>query len=81
MKVEPAGGGEVDGAVVAGDSSVAIGVAIDAVTGGQIGDQFDGGEVKEIVLKGDNPIPAGTPVNVVFATDGVQIYPNQAPRY
>ena len=73
--------GAIGGAVLGGIAGNEAGKALNTQNGYSYIVQFDGGEVKEIVLKGDNPIPAGTPVNVVFATDGVQIYPNQAPRY
>ena len=73
--------GAIGGAVLGGVAGNEAGKALGTTNGYSYIVQFDGGEVKEIVLKGDNPIPAGTPVNVVFATDGVQIYPNQAPRY
>ena len=72
--------GAIGGAVLGGIAGNEAGKALGTQNGYSYIVQFDSGEVKEIVMKTDNPIPAGTPVNVVFATDGVQIYPNMAPR-
>lgn len=78
-KAKTAGG--IGGAVLGGIAGNEAGKAINTRNGYSYIIKFASGELKEIVIKGDNPIPAGTPVNVVFATDGVQVYPNQAPRY
>ena len=73
--------GAIGGAVLGGLAGNEAGKALNTRNGYSYIVKFNSGEVKEIVLKGDSPIPAGTPVNVVFATDGVQIYPNQAAQY
>ena len=73
--------GAIGGAVLGGLAGNEAGKALNTQNGFSYIVKFDTGEVKEIVLKGDAPIPAGTPVNVVFANDGVQIYPNQAAQF
>jgi len=73
--------GAIGGAVLGGIAGNEAGKAINTRNGFSYIVRFDSGELKEIVIKGNDPIPAGTPVNVVFATDGVQIYPIQAARY
>ena len=73
--------GAIGGAVLGGIAGNEAGKALNTRNGYSYIIKFSTGEIKEVVIKGDNPIPAGTPVNVVFATDGVQVYPNMAPQY
>lgn len=73
--------GAIGGAVVGGIAGNEAGKALNTRNGYSYIIKFNSGELKEVVIKGNNPIPAGTPVNVVFATDGVQVYPVQAARY
>ena len=71
--------GAIGGAVLGGVAGNEAGKALNTRNGYSYIVRFNSGELKEIVVKGDNPIPAGVMVDVVFATDGVQIYPRQAP--
>jgi outer membrane lipoprotein SlyB len=80
-----------------GDKANTAGGIAGAVVGGMVGNEagkslgqrngysyivaFDSGDVKEIVLAGDAAYAPGTRVNVVFAEDGVTLYPVQAPLY
>ena len=73
--------GAIGGAVLGGIAGNEAGKALNTRNGFSYIVKFNSGELKEIVIKGNDPIPAGTPVNVVFATDGVQVYPVQAPQY
>lgn len=76
-KANTAGG--IAGAVLGGVAGNEVGKAANTRNGFSYIVKHDTGEVKEIVLIGDNPIPAGVIVDVVYARDGVQIYPRQAP--
>ena len=71
--------GAIGGAVIGGIVGNEAGKALNTRNGYSYIVKFDTGEVKEIVVVGENPIPAGVIVDIVFATDGVQIYPRQAP--
>lgn len=73
--------GAIGGAVLGGIAGNEAGKALNTRNGYSYIVKFSTGELKEIVVKGNEPLPAGIPVNVVFATDGVQIYAAQAPQY
>lgn len=73
--------GAIGGAVLGGLAGNEAGKALGRRNGFSYIVAFDSGEVKEIVLAGDASYPPGTRVNVVFAEDGVTIYPVQAPIY
>ena len=74
-KAKTAGGivGAVGGAVAGNEA----GKALNTRNGWSYIVKFDDGVSKEIVLKGNDAIPAGSSVNVIFATDGVTIQPTQ----
>ncbi|GAB5458935.1 MAG: hypothetical protein Hens3KO_19650 [Henriciella sp.] len=73
--------GAIGGAVLGGLAGNEAGKALGRRNGYSYIVAFDSGEVKEIVLAGDAAYPPGTRVNVVFATDGVTLYPMQAGQY
>jgi len=74
-KAKTAGGvvGAVGGAIAGNEA----GKALNTRNGWSYIIKFDDGVSKEIVLKGNDAIPAGSRVNVIFATDGVTIQPTQ----
>lgn len=74
-KAQTAGG--VAGAVLGGLAGNEAGKALGKRNGFSYIVAFDSGEVKEIVLAGDAAYVPGTRVNVVFAEDGVTLYPVQ----
>lgn len=73
--------GAIGGAVLGGLAGNEAGKALGRRNGFSYIVAFDSGEVKEIVLAGDASYAPGTRVNVVFATDGVTLYPMQANQY
>lgn len=73
--------GAIGGAVLGGLAGNEAGKALGRRSGYSYIVAFDSGEVKEIVLAGDAAYAPGTRVNVVFAEDGVTLYPVQAPAY
>lgn len=74
-KAQTAGG--IAGAVVGGIAGNEAGKALGKRNGFSYIVAFDSGEVKEIVLAGNEGYAPGTRVNVVFAEDGVTLYPVQ----
>ena len=73
-KAQTAGG--VAGAVLGGIAGNEAGKALGKRNGFAYVVRFDSGEVKEIVQGADIYIAPGTPVNVVFRTDGVVVTPS-----
>lgn len=71
--------GAIGGAVLGGIAGNEAGKALNTRNGYSYIIKMNTGEVKEVVVKGTEPIPAGVIVDVVYAKDGVQIYPRQAP--
>lgn len=69
--------GAIGGAVLGGLAGNEAGKALGKRNGYSYIVAFDSGEVKEIVLAGDANYAPGTRVNVVFAEDGVTLYPAQ----
>jgi len=69
--------GAIGGAVLGGLAGNEAGKALSKRNGFSYIVAFDNGDVKEIVLAGDANYAPGTRVNVVFAEDGVTLYPVQ----
>lgn len=73
--------GAIGGAVLGGLAGNEAGKALGKRNGFSYIVAFDNGDVKEIVLAGDASYAPGTRVNVVFAEDGVTLYPVQTQQY
>ncbi len=73
--------GAIGGAVLGGLAGNEAGKALGKRNGFSYIVAFDSGDVKEIVLAGDASYAPGTRVNVVFAEDGVTLYPVQGQQY